>query len=92
MCSTAVLFDLDGTLIDTAPDFANALNQLLAEEQRPPLEFTAIRSIASNGSRPMLQLAFDLTPEDAEFESLIEVQSYNQILYTASDFQNTPPD
>ena len=29
---------------------------------------------------------------DSEFESLIEVQSYNQILYTASDFENTPPD
>ena len=53
-----VLFDLDGTLIDTAPDMANALNLLLAEEGKPTLAYEIIRPIVSNGSVALVQLGF----------------------------------
>lgn len=53
-----VLFDLDGTLIDTAPDMASALNLLLAEENRPALPYASIRPIVSNGSEALVKLGF----------------------------------
>ncbi|HED36133.1 MAG TPA: HAD family hydrolase [Gammaproteobacteria bacterium] len=60
-----VLFDLDGTLIDTAPDMANALNLLLGEESQQALSFEIIRPVVSNGSAALVQLGFpDLTCAD----------------------------
>lgn len=53
-----VLFDLDGTLIDTAPDMANALNILLGEEKKSPMTFQQIRPVVSNGSAALVQLGF----------------------------------
>ena len=53
-----VLFDLDGTLIDTAPDMANALNILLQEEDKSPLSFEVIRPVVSNGSIALVNLGF----------------------------------
>ena len=53
-----VLFDLDGTLIDTAPDMANALNLLLAEQDMAPLAFEHIRPVVSNGSVALVKLGF----------------------------------
>ncbi len=47
----AVLFDLDGTLADTAPDLGAALNRLLAAEGMAPQPYSAIRPIASHGAR-----------------------------------------
>jgi phosphoglycolate phosphatase len=55
---TTVLFDLDGTLIDTAPDMAAALNRLLIAENREPLPFSQIRPVVSKGSLALVQLAF----------------------------------
>ncbi len=55
---SAVLFDLDGTLLDTAPDMVPALNQLLSEEARAPLPYTQARSQVSNGVPGLLNLAF----------------------------------
>ena len=60
----AVLFDLDGTLVDTAPDFARILNQLRSAENLPPLPYNLIRSHVSNGARALVKLGFDL-PEDS---------------------------
>lgn len=54
----AVLFDLDGTLLDTAPDMAGALNDLLHQEGRPPLPFTQVRPHVSHGSTAMIRLGF----------------------------------
>jgi N-acetyl-D-muramate 6-phosphate phosphatase len=60
----AVLFDLDGTLLDTAPEMAEALNVLRAEEQLAPLPFEAVRSSVSHGSTRLVNLSFpDLDPE-----------------------------
>ncbi len=65
----AVLFDLDGTLLDTAPDMAAALNALRIEESEPPIPFTEIREHVSHGGAALVRLGF---PEarDAEFERL----------------------
>lgn len=65
-----VLFDLDGTLADTAPDLAAALNRMLADHGRPPLDYTRIRPVVSLGGTAMIQLAFGKTETDPEFPLL----------------------
>jgi N-acetyl-D-muramate 6-phosphate phosphatase len=65
----AVLFDLDGTLLDTAGDFSRSLNQLLGEQSREPLPFELIRAHCSHGSASLVRLAFPHATE-AEFISL----------------------
>ncbi len=65
-----VLFDLDGTLADTAPDLALALNTLLAEKGRNPLPYELIRQQASFGGKALIKLGFDLETDSAEFELL----------------------
>ena len=60
-----VLFDLDGTLIDTAPDMAAALDVLCTEEDRVPLPYDQVRPVVSNGSAALIRLAFgDITDEE----------------------------
>jgi phosphoglycolate phosphatase len=54
----AVLFDLDGTLCDTALDFTLALNRLLTEENRTRVSLTQVRSEVSNGALAIIQMAF----------------------------------
>ena len=66
----ALLFDLDGTLADTAPDLAGALNTLLAELGRPALPFVAIRHHVSHGARAMIEFALDLCPDDDGYAPL----------------------
>lgn len=65
-----VLFDLDGTFADTAPDLAHALNTLLAEEGRAPLPFETIRPEVSHGSPGLLKVGFGLTDADPDFARL----------------------
>ncbi|MGB5305608.1 MAG: HAD-IA family hydrolase [Gammaproteobacteria bacterium] len=65
-----VLFDLDGTLLDTAPDLAAALNALLVENRREPLPFETIRPVISHGGIALIELGFGLQPSDPEFEPL----------------------
>lgn len=64
-----MLFDLDGTLLDTAPDLAWATNALRAEAGNPPLEYARIRPWVSHGGSALTRLALGLEPEDAGFES-----------------------
>ena len=66
-----VLFDLDGTLLDTALDLGGALNDLLADCGRAPLPATAIRPWASHGSGALIRLGFGLT-DGEEFDRLRE--------------------
>jgi 2-phosphoglycolate phosphatase len=54
----AVLFDLDGTLLDTAPDMVDALNKLLLEKQRAPLPYDDVRNLVSHGSSRLVKLGF----------------------------------
>jgi 2-phosphoglycolate phosphatase len=62
-----VLFDLDGTLADTAPDLAYALNGVRAEQGLPPLPFDTIRPMVSHGGLALTRLGFGLEPEHPDF-------------------------
>ena len=66
MIST-ILFDLDGTLVDTAPDLAHALNLQLKRHGKQPLAYDTIRPFASHGSRGLVSLGFAITPNDDNF-------------------------
>jgi 2-phosphoglycolate phosphatase len=66
----AVLFDLDGTLIDSAPDLGAAADRMRLDRGLPSLPMAAYRSMAGAGARGMIGVAFGLTPEDAGFAAL----------------------
>jgi phosphoglycolate phosphatase len=70
MTIRAVLFDLDGTLADTAPDLAGALNALLAERRRPPVPMADARPVTSSGARGLLRVGFGIDPDHGEYEAL----------------------
>ncbi len=65
-----VLFDLDGTFADTAPDMANALNRLLEAHGLAPKPFESIRPQVSHGGKAMIRLGFGIEPEHEQFEPL----------------------
>lgn len=64
---STVLFDLDGTLIDTAPDFIRCLNILRQQSGLCALPAEQIRRSVSNGARAMIEVGFGLTPDDPEY-------------------------
>ncbi|RFA27749.1 phosphoglycolate phosphatase [Alkalilimnicola ehrlichii] len=66
----AVLLDLDGTLLDTAPDLIGALNTLRGEHGKTPLPEGHLQPVVSHGSAAMVQRGFDLAPDTAGFEAL----------------------
>lgn len=66
----AVLFDLDGTLADTAPDLAGALNRLLEERGTAPLPFERLRPFVSAGARGLIGAGLGITPADPDYPAL----------------------
>jgi phosphoglycolate phosphatase len=68
----AVLFDLDGTFADTAPDLGAALNHVLAQHDLPPVPIEMSRLQASHGTIGLLGLGFGITPENPQFATLRE--------------------
>ena len=66
----AVLFDLDGTLADTAADLGNALNRVRADRALPPLPLATLRPQASHGARGLLAAGFGIGKEHADFAPL----------------------
>ncbi len=68
----AVLFDLDGTLIDSAPDLGAAADKMRTDRGLAPLAIECYRPMAGAGARGMLGVAFGIAPEAAEFETLRE--------------------
>jgi len=68
--AAAVLFDLDGTLADTAGDLANAVNRVRVGRGLPPVPVEAVRSHASSGARGMLGAAMGVTPDDPDYGEL----------------------
>ncbi len=66
----AVLFDLDGTLADTAPDLAAAVNLLRTARDLEPTPYAILRPTASAGARGMIGAAFGLAPGDEGYEEL----------------------
>jgi 2-phosphoglycolate phosphatase len=68
----AVLFDLDGTFADTAPDLARALNRVRAERGLAPLPPEVARPWTSSGARGLLKVGFGVTPESPDYGELRE--------------------
>lgn len=66
----AILFDLDGTLADTAPDLAAAVNLMRTTRGLPPAPYLNLRPVASAGARGLLAAGFDVTPEHPEYEEM----------------------
>lgn len=66
----AVLFDMDGTLLDTAPDFIAICQAMLAERGLPAVDPQLIRDVVSGGARAMVAATFALSPEAPQFEAL----------------------
>lgn len=65
-----ILFDLDGTLVDTAPDLGHALNIQLSRHGKPMLSDETIRPFASHGTRGLIGLGFGITPAEDSFIAL----------------------
>jgi phosphoglycolate phosphatase-like HAD superfamily hydrolase len=66
----AIFFDLDGTLLDTARDFAYAINILLARNQKPALNFDLFRDEVHGESRRMISFAFNMHETHPDFENI----------------------
>jgi 2-phosphoglycolate phosphatase len=65
-----LLFDLDGTLIDSAPDLAGAANDLRIARGLGPLPYEDLRPMVGSGARGMVGVAFGIVPGDSGFEGL----------------------
>ncbi|WP_044870323.1 N-acetylmuramic acid 6-phosphate phosphatase MupP [Pseudomonas sp. LFM046] len=66
----AVLFDMDGTLLDSAPDFIAICQAMRADRGLAPMDDKAIRDVVSGGARAMVATALDMDPEAPDFEPL----------------------
>ena len=73
MVIKAVLFDLDGTFADTAPDLAASLNHTRATRNLPPLPIEMLRPQASHGSRGLLEVGFGIEPGHPDFDTLRDI-------------------
>ncbi len=67
-----VLFDLDGTLVDSAPDLCASLNRIRRSENLAPLPYNVLREYAGSGARGLLRIGFDITDQDPRFPELKE--------------------
>lgn len=67
-----VLFDLDGTLVDSAPDLCASLNRIRRSENLAPLPYNVLREYAGSGARGLLKIGFDITDQDPRFPELKE--------------------
>jgi N-acetyl-D-muramate 6-phosphate phosphatase len=78
----AVLFDLDGTLLDSAPDLASAADQMRIQRGLPSLPLAQYRPMVGSGARGMIGVAFGTAPSDTGFEALRDefFSNYQQCL------------
>ena len=78
----AILFDLDGTLVDSAPDLGAAANKMRVDRALDPLPLCSYRAMAGAGARGMIDVAFGFTPEHPDFLALREefFKNYEQCL------------
>lgn len=70
--TAAVLFDLDGTFADTAPDLGNAVNAMRAARGLAPVPLAETRRVTSLGARGLLGVGFGITPEHADYPAMRE--------------------
>lgn len=82
----AVLFDLDGTLLDTAPDLVAALNNLLLAHNKTPVDFLAARNLASQGSVGLTRHGF---PEIIDSQARLQLQQEYLATYAKQSCVNT---
>lgn len=68
----AVIFDLDGTLLDTEPDFTLILNQMLARHGKPPSNGQAVRKFVSAGAASVIRQGFGMTEDDPRLPDLLQ--------------------
>ncbi|MFZ5834276.1 MAG: phosphoglycolate phosphatase [Pseudomonadota bacterium] len=71
-----IVFDLDGTLVDTAPDLTAALNHVLIHEGRPALDQTEVRNLVGHGARALITRGMSLhgpTPSEPELERMLQL-------------------
>ena len=68
----ALLFDLDGTLADTAPDLAAAVNKMCSDRGIEPTPFEILRPLASAGARGLIGAAFGIVPGDTRYDAMRE--------------------
>jgi phosphoglycolate phosphatase len=82
-----VLLDLDGTLADTAPDLAAAVNRMRIARGIEPLPVAELRPFVSHGARGMVGRAFDVAPDDARYRALRDefLREYESALCVDSD-------
>jgi phosphoglycolate phosphatase len=66
----AVLFDLDGTLIDSAPDLAGACNEMRMARGLSPLPYAELRRMVGSGARGMVGVAFGAVPGEVGYDAL----------------------
>lgn len=88
IATQAILFDLDGTLLDTAPDLALALNKVRQKRELPALPLNTIRPAANLGSKAMIKLAFDIDENHNDFKILREefLANYEQNIADSTGF------
>ena len=71
-----VLFDLDGTLVDTAPDLINALNFVLVREGASPLPLAAARNMIGAGARKLIERALEVDGRTVTILDLDHLRTY----------------
>ncbi|MTI14025.1 HAD family hydrolase [Sansalvadorimonas verongulae] len=86
----AILFDLDGTLLDTSEDFIHVLNTMLREDDYQPLPANEIRATVSQGSRGLVALGYALQPDEPGFDTLRNRLLANYKTHTANPERNNP--
>ena len=74
----AVLFDLDGTLVDSAPDLAAAINKVRSDRQLPLTPYALLRPVASAGAQGLIRVAFGMESDHEDYPDLVEafLQNY----------------
>ena len=82
----AVLFDLDGTLIDSAPDLGAAADKMRTDRGLASLDYALYRPMAGSGARGMLEIAFGMAPEHPDYEDFKEefLSNYEQAMTVRS--------
>jgi phosphoglycolate phosphatase len=90
----AVLFDLDGTLIDSAPDLAGTANDMREQRGQAPVPYDVLRTRAGSGARGMLAVAFGIGPGHDGYEALrdeFHLRYERRMLRTTAVFETVAP-
>jgi len=84
-----LLFDLDGTLLDTAHEFHYSLNLLLKDEKLPLIDFNLVRNMVSDGAGALITLGFGIGSENKNFESKKQklLKIYQRVFLKSKPFQ-----